>query len=160
MRIQAITLCLVVTVASAQARAIEVQRSVEVAAAPADVWSVIGPVCSIADWHPAIASCVEEEDGGTLYRTLQIQDGGLLREQILEVDEDGHAFTYSILEGPLPVRGYRSTMSVSPGAEEGHSVIVWQSEFSSVGMPDDEAAAIITGIYDAGLESLADTFAE
>ena len=160
MRLRALGTCLVSALVAAPAGAIEVQRSVEVAAAPAEVWSLVGDVCSIADWHPVIASCIEEEDERASYRILQTEDGGVLREQIVEVDDDARFYTYSILEGPLPVRGYRSTLSVAPGSEDGHSVVVWQSDFSSEGMGDEEAAGIIAGIYDAGLEALADRFAE
>jgi hypothetical protein len=142
------------------AEAIEVQRSVELPAAPAEVWSVIGSVCSIADWHPVIESCLEEEDERTLYRVLQTVDGGVLREQMLEISDDDRFYTYSILEGPLPIRGYLATLSVGPGEDPERSVVIWQSDFASVGVGDDEAAGIITGIYDAGLSALAERFAE
>lgn len=143
----------------APAAATEVQRSVEVQASPQEVWALVGEVCSIADWHPVIASCIEEEDDRTLYRILQTEDGAQIREQVMAIDDDARFFRYSILESPLPVRGYIGTLSVGPGADEGTAVVIWQSDFSSVGVGDEEAAAIIRGIYDAGLTALQERFA-
>lgn len=141
------------------AQGIEVQRSVEVAASAEEVWSVIGEVCSIADWHPVIASCIVEDEVDALFRLLQTEDGGQIHEQILEIDDSARYYTYSILEGPLPVRGYLSTLSVGPGEEDGSAVVVWQSDFSSLGVGEEEAATIIGGIYDAGLEGIQERFA-
>lgn len=160
MRLEGIATCLVAMLASGAAGAIEVQRSAEVPAAPEEVWSEIGAVCSIADWHPVIESCVEEQDDRTLYRVLQTTDGGILREQMLEISDQARFYTYSILESPLPVRGYVSTLSVGPGDDPERSVVIWQSDFSSVGIGDEDAAGIIAGIYDAGLQALAERFAE
>ncbi|HEX6141182.1 MAG TPA: SRPBCC family protein [Geminicoccaceae bacterium] len=161
MRVRAVSAFIAASVvAAAPAGALEVQRSVEVAAPPDEVWAAIGEVCAIADWHPVIASCLPEEEGDSLYRVLETEDGGILREHMIEIDDAAHSYTYSILEGPLPVQGYRSTLSVTPGAEEGRSVILWQSDFTALDVPDEEAAAIIAGIYDAGLEALAARFGE
>ncbi|MDX1540378.1 MAG: SRPBCC family protein [Geminicoccaceae bacterium] len=160
MRVRGIAAGLAIIVAAAPSAAVEVRRSVEVAAPPAEVWELIGDVCSIADWHPVIASCIREEDDRALYRILQTEDGSTLHEQIMQVDDDARFYKYSILEGPLPVRGYVSTLSVGPGADDDGSLVIWQSDFSSLGMTDEEAAGIIAGIYDAGLEALADRFAE
>lgn len=161
MRVRAVSAFIVASVVvAAPAGAVEVRRSVEVAAPPDEVWAAIGDVCAIADWHPVIASCLPEPQGDTLYRVLETEDGGILREHMIEIDEATRSQTYSILEGPLPVDGYRSTLSVAPGSEEGRSVILWRSEFTARDVPDEEAAAIIAGIYDAGLEELATRFGE
>ena len=160
MRLKGIGTCLAITLASSAAGAVEVQRSIEVAAGPDEVWALVGDVCSIAAWHPVIASCVPEEDDQTLYRILQTEDGSTLREQIMAIDDEARFYRYSILESPLPVRGYVSTLSVAPGADQDHAVIVWRSDFTSEGMTDEEAGGIIAGIYDAGLEALAARFAE
>lgn len=161
MRVRAVSAFIVASiVGAAAAGAVEVQRSVEVAAAPDEVWAAVGEVCAIADWHPLIATCLPEQEGDTLYRVLETEDGGILREQVIEIDDDARSYTYSILEGPLPVRGYRATFGVAPAGEEGRAVVVWRSNFSALAIPDEEAAAIIAGIYDAGLEELAARFGE
>jgi hypothetical protein len=113
---------------SQQALAIELQREVEVAASPDEVWRVIGDFCAIADWHPVIASCqIEEQGDGKIQRILMTEDQGILREQLLQIDEAGYSYTYSILESPLPVSGYVSTLGVLEGGAPDTAIVVWSS---------------------------------
>lgn len=145
---------LVAALAAGEAAAIEVQRQVDITAAPAEVWARIGDFCAIADWHPVIAACVPEERAGTTYRVLQTEDGGILRERLMEKNDGAHFYTYSILESPLPVQGYVATLSVGPGASADQAVVVWQSDFTAANVADEEAAGVIAGIYDVGLQAL------
>lgn len=142
------------------AAAIELQRSADVQASPEEVWGVVGDFCAIADWHPVIQTCVIEQEGETIYRILETGDGGLLREQLIERDDQRLFYTYSILESPLPVHGYRSTISVVQGPDEDSATVVWRADFTPQGMGESEAAGIMAGIYDAGLQSLQDRFAQ
>ena len=64
------------------------------------------------------------------------------------------SYTYTILEGPLPVSDYRSTLAVAP--EGSGSKVTWQGSFSAKGVPDPVAQDVISGIYDAGLKGIAD----
>ena len=128
--------------------------AVSVAAPPDRAWSEIRDFQAIRDWHPAIGSCEIVRDGDDTIRVLTTRDGGgVLREKRLEHDDAKRRYTYSILESPLPVSSYRSTIEVRPAAGSGsRSLIVWQGRFDS---PDAETAAkIVGGIYEAGLEGL------
>lgn len=136
------------------ALAVEVRRSVDVAAPPDEVWQAVGEFCSIADWHPMIASCVREEEGTAELRLLMTEDDRMLREQLMQRSDEEHFYRYGILDSPLPVTGYVSTLSVVPADQEGHSVVIWRSRFTAQGVPDTEAAAIVAGIYEAGLEQI------
>jgi hypothetical protein len=140
---------------SQKALAIELERKVEVAAPPDEVWQVIGDFCAIADWHPVIASCqIEAQGGGEILRILMTEDQGILREQLLQMDEGARSYTYSILESPLPVSGYVSTLGVLDGDAPDMATVVWASQFAAEGMSEQEASAVIAGIYEAGLQSL------
>ena len=68
-------------------------------------------------------------------------------------DDAGRSYTYAILESPLPVADYESTIRV---LDEGGTVIAWNGTFAAKGAPDADAVAVIAGIYDAGLASLAE----
>ena len=52
------------------AAAQEVSSSATVAGKPDAVWQKIGDFCTIQNWHPAISKCVQSEEGGATYRTL------------------------------------------------------------------------------------------
>ncbi|WAP68882.1 SRPBCC family protein [Jiella pelagia] len=132
--------------------AIEVSKSVEVDAAPAAVWEMIGTFCDIEKWHPAVTKCELSEDGGKNLRTLTLPDGAALVEEEVSREEEAMSYTYAILNGPLPVENYKSTISVT-GSGEG-STISWSGTFDAAGASDEEASNVIGGIYDAGLSSL------
>ena len=136
------------------ALAVEVRRAVDVAAPPDEVWQAVGEFCSIADWHPMIASCVREEEGTAELRVLMTEDQKMLREELIQHSDEERSYRYGILDSPLPVTGYVSTLSVVPADREGHSVVIWRSRFTAQGVPDTEAAAIIAGIYETGLERI------
>lgn len=140
------------------AHAAEVSRTVKVNASAEQAWEVIGPFCAIADWYPGIDSCEEETIDGTTHRRLITADGGQFLEKLLAHDDGGMSYSYAIVEGPLPVAGYSSTMSVTEAG--GETIITWESTFEPDGVSEDEAVEVITGVYDGGLEALRQHFAE
>lgn len=143
-----------VGIAASPALALDLSESVNVAASPADAWGAISDFCSIQDWHPIIAACEEFDDSGKTMRTLTTGDGGQLLEELNDLDDAGRAMTYSIIESPLPIADYTSTMMVAE-AGDGAS-ITWSSSFNALGTSDEEALELMTGIYKAGLEALAE----
>ncbi|MFK8250795.1 SRPBCC family protein [Ancylobacter terrae] len=141
-------------VAATPALAIEVTRSVEVAAPPAKTWATIGAFCQIGSWHPALEKCDLSQKGGATIRTLHLKGGGTIVEEQTARDDKTMSYGYKILESPLPVADYMSTISVKPHGTG--STITWTGHFKAKGAPDAKAAEVITGIYDSGLASLRD----
>lgn len=140
------------SVAASPALAIDLNESVDVSASAADAWAAIADFCSIADWHPVIAECAQSEQDGKTMRTLTTGDGGELLEELNEMDDAGHSMTYSIIESPLPIADYVSTMAVTEAGDG--ATITWSSTFNAAGVSDDEALEVMTGIYKAGLDAL------
>lgn len=138
--------------AAPPALALEVRQSVEVAAAPEQVWRAIGDFCSIAEWHPAVARCAAGEQDGVALRTLTTVDGAVLVERRVQHSEEGMSYSYQIVESPLPVADYEATLAVMDSA--GGSRITWSGDFAAAGASDDQALAVISGIYEAGLAAL------
>jgi hypothetical protein len=75
------------------------------------IWTKIGDFCGIGNWHPAIEKCALSADGKT--RTLSLRGGGTIVEKLEKRDDATHSYSYSIVEGPLPVANYTSTISVA-----------------------------------------------
>lgn len=146
----------VATLVASPALALEVERSVETDAAPEAVWEAVGDFCGIADWHPAVESCEESDSDGTTRRTLTLAgDGGTLVEDLVSRDDEAMTYTYRIVEGPLPVQNYESTISVM-AADEG-SKLSWKGNFDPAeAATEDQATSVIGGIYDAGLQGIAE----
>lgn len=140
------------SIGGAPALAIDLNESVDVTASPADAWAAIVDFCSIPDWHPVIAECEQFDQDGKTMRRLVTGDGGELLEELNEMDEGAMSFTYSIIESPLPIADYVSTMTVSEGGDG--ATISWSSTYNAAGVSDEEALEIMTGIYRAGLDEL------
>ena len=142
--------------AVAAVEAADVSRTVTVKASPAEVWKVIGPFCAISDWYPGITTCTEERIGGATHRRLVTQDGAQFLEKLLEHDEGGMRYSYTIEQSPLPVADYRSTLAVAEA--DGMTRLTWSSSFSPKGASEQEAEKVVTGVYDGGLEALRKRF--
>ncbi|GJE46237.1 SRPBCC family protein [Methylobacterium soli] len=134
--------------------ALDVQKSLEVAAPPAKVWQTIGDFCGIGTWHPAVEKCTPSEKDGKKIRTLALKGGGTLVEEQVTRDDKVMSYTYTILEGPLPVSDYKSTIAVAP--EGSGSKVTWEGTFNAKGAPDTVAKDAIEGIYTSGLKAIAD----
>jgi hypothetical protein len=78
------------------------------------VWKRIRDFNGLANWHPGIAKSTIEggqpSDQVGCVRVLTLQDGRVIRERLLEMSDLGHHYSYSILDGPLPVANYRATL--------------------------------------------------
>ena len=120
------------------------------------VWELIGGFNDLADWHPAIAKSELEEEGGATIRTLHLVGGGVVRERLEMTDEEGRAYTYSIIESPLPVANYSATIRVSGEGDD--CTIEWSSDFNPMGAPENDAVEAIQGIYQAGFDNLQKIF--
>lgn len=135
------------------AYALEVTKSIDVAASPEAVWRTIGGFCGIGDWHPVVEKCALSKTGGKPVRTLSLKGGGTLVEEEQSRDDRTMGYTYTILEGPLPVTDYRSTLRVAKAGSG--SKVTWTGTFKAKGAPDAKAEEVIGGVYDGGLKSIA-----
>ncbi|MDR7035871.1 MULTISPECIES: SRPBCC family protein [Methylobacterium] len=144
----------VAALSATPALALDVTKTATVAAPPATVWKTIGQFCGIGDWHPAVEKCALSETGGKKVRTLSLKGGGTIVEEEQSRDDTGMAYTYTIVESPLPVSGYRSTLSVAP--EGSGSKLTWTGSFQAKGAPDAKAQEIIGGIYEAGFKGISE----
>lgn len=137
--------------------AVEVERKIVINATPDDVWAVIGDFGAISDWHPAVATCDVERNGSLVHRHLRLEGGGEILERETQEDQAAHSYGYEIVSSPLPVSSYRSVFRVFPDGTG--SRIEWSGEFEAEGVTPNEAAEVIAGIYEAGLNSIAARFA-
>lgn len=67
-------------------------------------------------------------------------------------DQGASHYSYTFVESPLPLNNYHSTIRVSPKGSG--CVVDWQGSFEPAGISEEEAIALIGGVYDAGLAAL------
>src|SRR6478609_7840763 len=95
--------------AAGPVNALELSRSRDIPAAPAAVWALVGDFCAIRLWHPQVQRCIlsgDEDDDGirAQLRGLVVKGGqGTIVEVETERDEAGMSYSYSFIQGPLPV---------------------------------------------------------
>ncbi|GAA5060777.1 SRPBCC family protein [Nocardia callitridis] len=116
----------------------------------ATVWAWVGDTATVANWIPAIGESHMVED----IRHVTFTDGNPARERIVEHDDAKRRYTYEYLDGPLPLRVYRSTIGVADTAHG--SKVVWSAEFSAESEADEPGlGTAIDGIYSDALTELA-----
>lgn len=140
-------------------------------ATPDEVWAVIGKFDDMS-WHPAVAST--DADGTTepekSTRVLHLKaDAGdpTITELLTKWQPEKRSYSYIISQvdvAVLPVTNYASTLRVED--DGGKAKVIWKGGFYR-GYPnneppaelnDDAAIAAVTGVYQAGLDALAERF--
>jgi mxaD protein len=150
--------------AAGTALELHVKRTVTIAAPASKVWDTVKDFGALNAWHPAVAT--DEIVSGTdntpsAVRLLTLKGGGTIKEKLLEYDDTGHRFRYTILEGVLPVSHYMSTVVVTSLAED-KTLVTWSGRFKRKDLGDspadtenDKAATdAISGVYQSGLDNL------
>ena len=109
---------------------------------PADaVWALVSDFGDTS-WMPAGTPAEVEGEGPGMARII----GGAIREQLESLDEAGRTLVYTIPEGaPFPVKDYRATMSVRGEGDD--CELHWSCTFEPDGVPAEQAAAQIEGMY-------------
>lgn len=161
----ALLLALSSTISFAENRLrVVVAETIEVQAPPAKVWALVKPFDGLSKWHPTFSASpiVSGRDGerGAI-RALTIKDGPTFTEELLAINEEAMAFTYSVIESPLPIDNYMSTMTVKANGGGG-TTITWIGQFTRKNprtqVPEGESDAavvkLISGAYQAGLQTI------
>jgi hypothetical protein len=135
-----------------------VTERVELSAAPAKTWDTVKDFKGWQAWHPAFAGTVITKGEGNAkgsVRELTTKDGAKFIEELELHDAASRTCQYRIIESPLPITGYVSTLEVKHG-HNGGSTVVWSSHFGvKAGASVDEMKKTIAGVYRAGLDNLA-----
>lgn len=117
------------------------------------VWDVLGDFNGLPRFLAAVTQSVVEGSGVGAVRTLSLAGGGQIRERLEAFDPDERTLKYSIMDGPLPVKDYLSTVRVAPTGD-GRTDVFWSSTFEPSGASEADARKAIEGVYQLGFEGL------
>ncbi len=124
---------------------------------PADqVWNVIGGFNALPNWHPAVKE--SKLDAGGRIRKLDLVGGGNITEKLERFDDKQQVYSYSIMQGPLPVANYTATLKVNRAKDGKGCTVEWSSQFSPSGASEEDARKAIERVYQAGFENLKKMF--
>ena len=128
----------------------------------AAVWAVAGDFGGIANWVPALkdSNLTPESNGTSVGDMRQCNiDGGpsLVETQTARSDADW-TYTYAIPEGPLPMKNYESTIRLEAAGDQ--TTLEWTATFDPDPGAEEELTAMVTGVYQAGIDTLKQRFGE
>jgi len=123
------------------------------------VWSVMRDYNDMPSYHPGIkASAVEggkPSDQVGCVRRLTLGDG-FVREVLLCIDDLNYAFSYEIIEGTLPVRGYVAGVRLHRVTQGNRTFAEWWADFEVVAGDRDALIAMIgNNVFAAGFAGVA-----
>jgi hypothetical protein len=130
-----------------------VAESVELAATPDEVWSLIGQFGGA--WHPLTARVGVTGTGIGQLRTIQTLDGRQIVERLEAIDDAKRFFRYTSIAG-MPVSQYTGTLEVKP--KGGGSVVDWRAQFLAISAADRGVKVLVSTLFRTGLESLKPRF--
>ena len=132
---------------------VKAERDIPVASS--ELWQTVRQMTGMEDWYPGLIrqSEVLEEDSTEPRRNCVMQDGGVLKERILLRDDLTRTFVYAIDRHPLPAENVVGTIRIDD-IGDGVSHVTWSANMALDPQSADQIAAMVTGMYEAGLASL------
>ena len=123
------------------------------------VWDVIRDFNGHDQWHPAIASSQIERgrpaDMIGSVRNFRLGDGSNLREQLLTLSDLETAYSYCLLDTPVPLFNYVSHVRLTSVTDGDRTFWEWESRFDTPAGRSEELAAMVgDDIYVAGFEAI------
>ena len=133
--------------------------------APVDrAWSLLRDFNGHDRWHPAVAESQIERgrssDTVGCVRRFRLQDGSELREQLLTLSDLEMAFSYCLLETPIPLFNYVAHVRLLPVTDGDATFWHWESRFDTPTGREDELATMVgRDIYEGGFSAVRDHIA-
>ena len=123
------------------------------AASATSVWQKLSDFGAIADWMPGVKSCDVKGEGVGAVRTLATGPVKIV-EKLEAIDEVGRSLSYSLVEGPMPLRNFLGTIKVTETGPARCSVD-WSAVFDLPdGLSEAKVAPGLKGGYGGGLKAL------
>jgi Polyketide cyclase / dehydrase and lipid transport/Domain of unknown function (DUF4331) len=130
-----------------------VAESIELAAAPDAVWSLIGQFD--LTWHPAVARARLIGEGVGQLRRLETLDGREIIERLDAFDDAKRIYRYTLVAG-VPASHYMGTIEVK---SKGNGCVAgWRVEFLANNQPDIVVRTMVSTLVTTGLGSLKHRF--
>ena len=128
--------------------------------APAEkVWERVRDFNGLPRWHPRIRDSRIEDalpsDKIGCIRNFNLQNGDNIREQLVGLSDYDLFFSYTMLDGPMPLHDYVATFRLTPVTDGQRCFVEWSAEFECA--PDDEddlVSGIGTNVFQGGFDAL------
>jgi hypothetical protein len=137
----------------------KVVRSTVIDAPVEAVWAVLRDFNGHDQWHPAVAESQIERgqssDRVGCVRRFRLTDGSELREKLLTLSDADMAFSYCLLETPIPLLNYVAHVRLAPVTNGDRTFWHWESRFDAPAGREAELARMVgEDIYGGGFEAI------
>ena len=123
------------------------------------VWDVVRDFNGHDRWHPAVTDSQIERgrpsDMVGCVRRFHLQDGSELREQLLTLSDVDMAFSYCLLDTPVPLLNYVAHVRLFPVTDGDQTFWQWESRFDTPAGREAELGQMVgENIYEAGFAAI------
>ena len=123
------------------------------------VWERVRDFNGLPKWHPRIRDSRIEDalpaDKVGCIRNFNLQNGDMIREQLLGLSDYDMFCTYGILESPMALTDYVATLRLTPVTDGPRCFIEWSAEFECAVADEDGLVSGIGGdVFQTGFDAL------
>jgi len=123
------------------------------------VWEVLRDFNGHDEWHPAVADSAidrgQPSDKVGCVRRFHLSDGSELREQLLTLSDADMAFSYCLLETPIPLLNYVAHVRLAPVTDGDMTFWLWESRFDTPEGREAELGQMVAeNIYQGGFDAI------
>ena len=138
---------------------VKVVKSTVLKAPVETVWDVLRDFNGHDRWHPIVADSVVEKgwtsDRVGCVRKFHLQDGSELREQLLTLSDADMAFSYCLLDTPVPLLNYVAHVRLAPVTDGDMTFWHWESRFDTPPGREKELEAMVAeNVYQGGMDAV------
>jgi len=123
------------------------------------VWEVLRDFNGHDQWHPAVADSAidrgQPSDKVGCVRRFHLADGSELRERLLTLSDADMAFSYCLLETPVPLLNYVAHVRLAPVTDGDMTFWLWESRFDTPEGREAELGRMVAdNIYQGGFDAI------
>jgi hypothetical protein len=138
---------------------VKVVKSTVLKAPVEAVWDVLRDFNGHDRWHPIVKDSVVEKgwtsDRVGCVRRFHLQDGSELRELLLTLSDADMAFSYCLLDTPVPLLNYVAHVRLSPVTDGDMTFWHWESRFDTPPGREKELQAMVAeNVYQGGMDAV------
>jgi hypothetical protein len=141
----------------------KVFRSAVIDAPAPQVWAIVRDFNGLPGWLPVAAESRIEQNARPdqigCVRNFTLKDGGRIRERLLALSDFDFSMTYAILESPMGVEDYVSTLRLFPVTDGDRAYAEWSAEFNCPPAREADLGTLIgRNVFMGGLRALQTRF--
>jgi len=123
------------------------------------VWHTASDFNGLPAWMPGMMDSVIEPgksatEIGAVRKLGMTGSKDILRERLEVLDLNTHTITYSVLEGPLPVKKILTSMHLRPITDSYGTLGEWSTQFETEPGKEEEGVQFMTRVFGAGFRAL------